>query len=114
MGIEPTLPCGKGILSPLCLPFHHDGGVAVRQEVAANGSSVANLGMRRVRVRFGAVPAKMDRMRLWRGSNFQEPCITILFIPFILSKEGGGDRVSGWTGWAGWGAAVGGASLLRS
>jgi hypothetical protein len=31
----------------------------------------------------------MDRMRLWRDSNFQEPCINILFIPFILSKEGG-------------------------
>ncbi len=26
VGLEPTLPCGKGILSPLCLPFHHDGG----------------------------------------------------------------------------------------
>ncbi len=24
-GVEPALPCGKGILSPLCLPFHHPG-----------------------------------------------------------------------------------------
>jgi hypothetical protein len=31
----------------------------------------------------------MDRMQLWRESNSQEPCINILFIPFILSKEGG-------------------------
>ena len=26
-GIEPTRPCGQGILSPLCLPFHHPGKV---------------------------------------------------------------------------------------
>ena len=24
-GVEPALPCGKRILSPLCLPFHHPG-----------------------------------------------------------------------------------------
>ena len=23
MGLEPTRPCGQGILSPSCLPFHH-------------------------------------------------------------------------------------------
>jgi hypothetical protein len=31
----------------------------------------------------------MDRMQLWRGSNSREPYISILSIPFILSKEGG-------------------------
>jgi site-specific DNA recombinase len=25
-GFEPARPCGRGILSPLCLPFHHAGG----------------------------------------------------------------------------------------
>ena len=24
-GLEPARPCGQGILSPLCLPFHHTG-----------------------------------------------------------------------------------------
>ena len=24
-GLEPAQPCGRGILSPLCLPFHHPG-----------------------------------------------------------------------------------------
>ena len=23
VGLEPTRPCGQGILSPSCLPFHH-------------------------------------------------------------------------------------------
>ncbi len=31
----------------------------------------------------------MDRMQPWCESNFQEPCINILSIPFFLSKEGG-------------------------
>ena len=43
-GLEPALPRGKGILSPLCLPFHHDGDVVLRGEVAANELPVANLG----------------------------------------------------------------------
>ena len=25
-GFEPSRPCGQGILSPLCLPFHHPPG----------------------------------------------------------------------------------------
>ena len=25
-GVEPSCPCERGILSPLCLPFHHSGG----------------------------------------------------------------------------------------
>jgi hypothetical protein len=27
-GFEPALPCGKRLLRPLCLPFHHPGGVS--------------------------------------------------------------------------------------
>ena len=30
-GFEPALPCEKGILSPLCLPFHHGGNLANQQ-----------------------------------------------------------------------------------
>jgi hypothetical protein len=37
----------------------------------------------------GGQDVRMDGMQPWRDSNFQEPCINILSIPFILSKEGG-------------------------
>ena len=30
-GVEPARPCGLGILSPLCLPFHHPGRVNIIQ-----------------------------------------------------------------------------------
>ncbi len=36
----------------------------------------------------GRQDVRMDRMQPWRESNSQEPCINILSIPFILSKEG--------------------------
>ena len=54
------------ILSPLCLPFHHDGDVVLGREVAANELPVANLGTRRLvppRTRPSCLKEGKDRMR---------------------------------------------------
>ena len=56
----------RGILSPLCLPFHHDGDVVLGREVAANELPVANLGTRRLvppPTRPSCLKEGKDRMR---------------------------------------------------
>ena len=34
VGLEPTRPNGQGILSPLCLPFHH---ISIEKKVGTEG-----------------------------------------------------------------------------
>ena len=58
VGLEPTRPCGQGILSPSCLPFHHQSSLPCRLPAAASGRGWVTLSGKR---------DSNSRPRPWQG-----------------------------------------------